>query len=78
MWQNTEEHLQIISMPLIPFLNFLFSKDVAASMAPSMRPCTPDMYLPSLLIEGVHSESLRFIVGTLSFCTTYLFELKQE
>ncbi len=58
----------IISMPLIPFFQLLgFSKDVAASMAPSMIVGFSDMYLPSLLIEGVHSEIARFIVGTLSF-----------
>ena len=58
----------IISMPLVPFLQLLgFSKDVANSMAPSMIVGFSDMYLPSLLIEPVKSEMVRFIVGTLSF-----------
>ena len=58
----------MISMPLIPFFQMLgFSKEVAASMAPSMIVGFSDMYLPSLLIEGVQSEIARFIVGTLSF-----------
>lgn len=58
----------IISMPLIPILQFLgFSKEIAASMAPSMIVGFSDMYLPSLLIENVPSETARFIIGTLSF-----------
>lgn len=58
----------IISMPLIPFFQLLgFSKEIATSMAPSMIVGFSDMYLPSLLIEGVQSEIARFIVGTLSF-----------
>lgn len=58
----------IISMPLIPFLQLLgFSKDVAASMAPSMIVGFSDMYLPSLLIESVKSDMARFVIGTLSF-----------
>ena len=58
----------IISMPLIPFLQFLgFSKEVAESMAPSMIVGFSDMYLPSLLIESVKSDMARFVIGTLSF-----------
>lgn len=58
----------IISMPLIPFLQFLgFSKEVAGSMAPSMIVGFSDMYLPSLLIESVKSDMARFVIGTLSF-----------
>ena len=58
----------IISMPLIPFLQLLgFSKDVAKHMAPSMIVGFSDMYLPSLLIESAKSDMVRFIIGTLSF-----------
>lgn len=58
----------IISMPLVPLLQLLgFSKEVAHSMAPSMIVGFSDMYLPSLLIESVKSDMVRFIVGTLSF-----------
>lgn len=59
---------KIISMPLIPFFQLLgFSREIAESMAPSMIVGFSDMYLPSLLVEGVQSEIARFIVGTLSF-----------
>ncbi len=59
---------KIISMPLIPFFQLLgFSRKIAESMAPSMIVGFSDMYLPSLLVEGVQSEIARFIVGTLSF-----------
>lgn len=58
----------IISTPLVPFFQLLgFSKEVATSMAPSMIVGFSDMYLPSLLIEGVQNDLARFIVGTLSF-----------
>ena len=59
---------KIISMPLIPILQFLgFSKEVSTSMAPSMIVGFSDMYLPSLLIESVKSDMARFVIGTLSF-----------
>lgn len=58
----------IMSMPLIPILEFLgFSKNIAQSMAPSIIVGFSDMYLPSLLIEPIKSEMVRFIIGTLSF-----------
>lgn len=58
----------IIAMPLVPILKlFGFSKEIATVMAPAMIVGFSDMYLPSLLIEGVPSEMARFLIGTLSF-----------
>lgn len=58
----------IISMPLVPLFRLLgFPLEIAKSMAPTMIIGFADMYLPSLLIESVPSEMVRFIVGTLSF-----------
>lgn len=58
----------IISMPLVPFFRLLgFPLEIARSMAPTVIIGFADMYLPSLLIEGIPSEMVRFIVGTLSF-----------
>lgn len=58
----------IIAMPLVPILKlFGFSKEIATLMAPAMIVGFSDMYLPSLLIEGVPSEMARFLIGTLSF-----------
>lgn len=58
----------IIAMPLVPILKlFGFSKEIATVMAPAMIVGFSDMYLPSLLIEGVQSEMARFLIGTLSF-----------
>ncbi|MBC2856932.1 MAG: YjiH family protein [Cetobacterium sp.] len=58
----------IISMPLLPILNFLgFTHEVATQMAPAMIVGLSDMYLPALFIEGSSSELARFIIGTLSF-----------
>lgn len=58
----------IVAMPLVPILKlFGFSKEIATVMAPAMIVGFSDMYLPSLLIEGVPSEMARFLIGTLSF-----------
>lgn len=65
--ENTS-FFNIISLPLVPILEFLgFAKDTASQMAPAMIVGFADMYLPALFIENSTSELARFIVGTLSF-----------
>ncbi|UXR71252.1 MULTISPECIES: YjiH family protein [unclassified Staphylococcus] len=65
----------IIGKPFVPFLEILQVPEAAAA-SETMIIGFADMFLPSILIEGVQSDLTRFVVGVLSVCQLiYLSEV---
>lgn len=56
---------EIIGKPFIPLLNVLQIPE-ASQASQTMIIGFADMFLPSILIQGVHSEITRFVIGALS------------
>ncbi|MBA8760375.1 YjiH family protein [Staphylococcus schleiferi subsp. coagulans] len=64
-----------IGIPFVPILEFLHVPEAHAA-SETMIIGFADMFLPSILIEGVHSDLTRFVVGVLSVCQLiYLSEV---
>ena len=60
---------QLISLPLVPFIEFLGFGQDAIKIAPTMLIGFIDMYLPALLVidDATISSASKFFVGVLSF-----------
>lgn len=66
---------EIVGKPFVPFLELLQVPE-AAEASKTMIIGFADMFLPSILIEGVQSDLTRFVVGALSVCQLiYLSEV---
>ncbi|REI04591.1 YjiH family protein [Staphylococcus felis] len=65
----------IIGMPFVPILEWMHLPE-ATQASETMIIGFADMFLPSILIQGVESEMTRFVVGVLSVCQLiYLSEV---
>ncbi|QLK86563.1 YjiH family protein [Staphylococcus sp. 17KM0847] len=65
----------IIGKPFVPFLELMQVPEASAA-SETMIIGFADMFLPSILIEGVQSDLTRFVVGALSVCQLiYLSEV---